>query len=189
MDGGTLKQFIFNDQPISIRTSLQIMLGVAEGLKQLHDSNVIHRDIAARNILLDKNKKPKLADFGLARFLDSGNKLATIGKNNIPVRWMAPESLRHEYSTASDIWSFGILVWEIVARSKPHKNEKIGDLIDKIRDEGYTPRIPSSTHNTLRLLMLQCWEYDAKERPSVDDVRNLLKDTLNELSSQTSDSP
>jgi len=88
-------------------------------------------------------------------------------KTNIgPIRWMAPESIANRiYSKKSDIWSFGIVVWEIVARSEPHSKIDIFDAAIQIRDGGLVPTIPEDCPPLLRETMEMCWKQQADERP------------------------
>ena len=87
---------------------------------------IIHRDLAARNVLVDHNKLCKIADFGMSRFANEDGEVieARHGRNALPIRWMAPESLIYSlFTTKTDVWSFGILMWEIVTLGKQKKNK------------------------------------------------------------------
>lgn len=82
---------------------------------------IIHRDLAARNVLVDHNKLCKIADFGMSRFANEDGEVIETrhGRNALPIRWMAPESLIYSlFTTKTDVWSFGILMWEIVTLGK-----------------------------------------------------------------------
>ncbi len=130
----------------------------------LHNNNIVHRDMAARNILLSEIGEPKISDFGMSRLVtdDGGNTTkATVG----PLKWMAPESIRNrEYSKKSDMWSFGVTVWEIVTREEPYKGEDLMDLGLKIRDEGHSLAIPDNTEPIFKHIMESCFKKDPQER-------------------------
>ena len=92
---------------------------VAAGMNYLEDENVVHRDLAARNVLLTKKWHCKVADFGLARLIENETYLSSKG-TKLPVRWTAPEGINdNKFTTKSDVWSFGVLCYEITSRGLP----------------------------------------------------------------------
>jgi serine/threonine protein kinase len=120
------------NEKLSEKRKIFLIEGIAAGMYHLHKHNIVHRDLAARNILLTSGGDPKISDFGLSRILeqvDEGKTKCKIG----PVCWMAPESIGQQvYSKKSDVWMFGILVYEIVVQSKPHSGQnpkRVGALI------------------------------------------------------------
>jgi serine/threonine protein kinase len=151
---------------------------IALGMRHLHKYNIVHRDLAARNILLSHSNlidtHLKISDFGMSRVLqeDSASKTRTgIG----PVCWMAPESLREKiYSKKSDVWMFGILVYEIVSRCEPHYDKDPMRVSSLIRDEGVTPNIPNDCPHKLRQLMIICWNKQPEQRPSFETICEIL---------------
>jgi serine/threonine protein kinase len=98
---------------------------IASGMYHLHQHNIVHRDLAARNILIGSDCHLKISDFGMSRILmqsQEGKTNANIG----PVCWMAPEAIAYKnYSKSSDVWSFGIVVYEIVSQKEPHSDRDI----------------------------------------------------------------
>jgi serine/threonine protein kinase len=130
----------------------------------LHNNNIVHRDLAARNILLSATGAPKISDFGMSRVIaeDTGNTTkSTVG----PVKWMAPESIKHkEYSKKSDTWTFGVVVWEIVTRQEPYKDEDLMEVGVKIRDEGHSLPIPDDTEPIFKHIMESCFKKEPQDR-------------------------
>jgi tRNA A-37 threonylcarbamoyl transferase component Bud32 len=176
--GGSLDKVLANkDRIITLEQMMKWIRGIAAGMLHLHKHNVIHRDLAARNILLDNNDVPKISDFGMSRVLDLGPEGRTrcpLG----PVCWMAPESLRKDnkvYSQKSDVWMFGIVVYEIIARQEPHAGQNPVEVAKQIRDNGLTPQIPSNCPSNLRQLMLSCWNKQPELRPSFEDICRMLQ--------------
>jgi hypothetical protein len=172
-NGGGLDEIIFDQsRPLSVVQQLNLIAGIARGILHLHNNNVVHRDIAARNVLLSSAGEPKVADFGFSRVVEAagGQTDSTVG----PVCWMAPESLRSQkYSFKTDVWSFGVLMYEILARQEPYKGMSVLDVGPKIRDEGMTPNesvIDGSVPQELRNIMKSCWKMDPDERPSFTDI-------------------
>jgi len=94
-----------------------------------------------------------------------------------PVCWMAPESIAHRnYSKKSDVWTFGIVVYEIVAQCEPHKNKDVIDVAVRIRDEGLTPEISSDCPEKLRQVMEMCWKKQTDQRPNFETICSMLED-------------
>jgi serine/threonine protein kinase len=116
---GSLDKTLSGPKAYPMKKLLRIIKGIAAGVYHLHSENIVHRDLAARNILMAENL-PRVADFGFSRAVERDGR----GKTNAstgPIKWMAPESLRtKEYSKMSDVWSFGILCYEILAGKEPH---------------------------------------------------------------------
>jgi proto-oncogene tyrosine-protein kinase Ret len=144
----------------------------------LHKFNIIHRDLAARNILLTTTGSPKISDFGMSRLLhvaDVGKTYSNIG----PIRWMAPESLAQQiYSKKTDIWSFGIVVYEVVAQREPHVDVNPLDVGVLIRDTYLTPTIPTNCPPLLRKIMEMCWHKEPDHRPSIEAICNMFDEHM-----------
>jgi predicted Ser/Thr protein kinase/uncharacterized protein YkvS len=174
--GGSLDKFLFDSgQPLSEEYKIQLVKGIARGMLHLHRHNIIHRDLAARNILLTATKEPKISDFGMSRVLQREDEEGQTKTNIGPIRWMAPESIsKRKYSKKSDVWSFGIVVWEIVAQREPHSDIEIVDAAVQIRDKGLVPKIPENCPPLLREIMLLCWKQQPEERPTFQEICRLL---------------
>jgi serine/threonine protein kinase len=159
---------------LPLANKIELIRGIAAGMSHLHSHNIIHRDLAARNILLTGNGHPKISDFGMSRILQEqqeGKTQSTLG----PVRWMAPESIsQRTYSKQSDVWTFGIVVWEIIAQKEPHLAVNPVDIGRLIRDQNLTPKIPEDCPQKLQEIMTLCWKRDPNERPSIEHICVML---------------
>ncbi|XP_067049579.1 ephrin type-B receptor 1-B-like [Acropora muricata] len=157
-------------------TTIQLLgmaRGVACGMVYLSEMNFIHRDLAARNILVGENLFCKVSDFGLSRELTDDNpdsEYETQG-GKIPVRWTAPEALKsRKFSSASDVWSYGILVWEIMSFSdRPYWEWNNYDVMNRV-ESGYRLPSPKNCPKLVHNLMLNCWESDKTKRPTFADI-------------------
>ncbi|XP_027047190.1 ephrin type-A receptor 4a-like, partial [Pocillopora damicornis] len=166
-------------------TSLQLTgmaRGVAHGMKYLSELNFIHRDLAARNVLVGENMLCKVSDFGLSRELaedDEAQAEYTTQGGKIPVRWTAPEALQHRtFSSASDVWSFGILMWEITSYcDRPYWNWDNFDVIRRV-EAGYRLPPPQGCPKIIHSLMIECWHKDKTKRPNFSDIVTRLDELI-----------
>ncbi|RWS29228.1 tyrosine kinase receptor Cad96Ca-like protein [Leptotrombidium deliense] len=175
----------YNESDVYLTTSdlLSFAHSCAKGMEFISSYGIIHRDIAARNILVDKNKNCKVADFGLARCIrdkdDDVYEQKT--KGAMPVRWMAPESLTVSvFTTKSDVWSFGILLWEIVTLgSTPYPGLGANEVIKNV-SEGFIMENPNVIwcSNACYNLMKDCWHNNPKKRPTFSDVKQRIYDLM-----------
>ncbi|XP_017468159.1 PREDICTED: tyrosine kinase receptor Cad96Ca-like [Rhagoletis zephyria] len=142
-------------------------------------SEIIHRDLAARNILITDDHTCKIADFGFARDVITSKIYERKSEGKLPIRWMAIESLYDNiFSIKSDIWSFGILMWEIVTLgSTPYPGISAADVMRKVRD-GYRLEKPEHCRRELYNIMYYCWESEANERPTFVDLVQMLDKLL-----------
>ncbi|KAK4298246.1 hypothetical protein Pmani_029396 [Petrolisthes manimaculis] len=154
---------------------------IATGCEYLQARGIIHRDLAARNILVDHNKVCKIADFGLARSVkDLGTDIyEQKSRGALPIRWMAPESLYMSIFThKSDVWSFGILCWEIVTLgSTPYPGMTAREVMRSVR-EGHRLDRPDHCRPELYRVLARCWHPDLNLRPPFTQLRQELADLI-----------
>ncbi|CAG9760159.1 unnamed protein product [Ceutorhynchus assimilis] len=168
------------------RDILSFARQIASGMSYLSDIKLVHRDLAARNILLADNKVCKISDFGLTRDIYEDSAYFKKSKGRVPVKWMAPESLAdHLYTTKSDVWSFGILIWELITLgSSPYPGIAVHNLYNLLK-QGYRMERPPNCSTVLYALMNKCWNLDSNARPTFLELYhcfdNLLTDNINYL--------
>lgn len=159
---------------------------IAEGMSCLAACSIIHRDLAARNILMGKDGVLKISDFGLTRNVEYYYRKLTDGR--VPVKWLAPESLFDRiYTTKSDVWSFGVLLWEIFTfGSSPFPMVDPASISTLIRSGVRNPK-PKFAPTYVYALMCACWEWDSRKRPSFSELRHWLESFERNLRPQCDD--
>ncbi|XP_058877249.1 focal adhesion kinase 1-like isoform X3 [Acipenser ruthenus] len=157
---------------------------LSTALAYLESKRFVHRDIAARNVLVSSTDCVKLGDFGLSRYMeDSSYYKASKGK--LPIKWMAPESINfRRFTSASDVWMFGVCMWEILMYGvKPFQGVKNNDVIGRI-ENGERLAMPHNCPPTLYSLMTKCWAYDPSKRPRFTELKVQLNTILEEEKAQ-----
>ncbi|XP_063230535.1 tyrosine-protein kinase receptor torso [Bacillus rossius redtenbacheri] len=168
---------------ITATTLLAIARQIAVGMEYLSGNRVVHRDLAARNVLVCDGLSVKISDFGLSRDVYEQNVYQKKGGGRLPVKWMALESLTYQiYTAQSDVWSFGVLLWEIATLGgNPYPCTPSNQLLRLLR-AGHRMECPPSCSLDLYLIMLECWKAKPKERPTFTQLSQRL-DALLEASS------
>ncbi|KAK2489068.1 hypothetical protein MC885_006887 [Smutsia gigantea] len=170
----------FYKQPITMEDLISYSFQVARGMEFLSSRKCIHRDLAARNILLSENNVVKICDFGLARDIYKNPDYVRKGDTRLPLKWMAPESIFDKiYSTQSDVWSYGVLLWEIFSLGgSPYPGVQMDqDFCGRLK-EGMRMRAPEYATPEIYQIMLDCWHKDPKERPRFAELVEKLGDLL-----------
>ena len=142
----------------------------------LASRKVLHGDLAARNILLCEDNIVKICDFGLARSMYKNDNYKKKGEAPLPFKWLALESIsEHVFSTYSDVWAFGIVLWELFSLGKvPYTGmEANQNLFFKLRD-GYRMEKPQFANQDVYDIMLNCWNVKPESRPSFTDLEQRL---------------
>jgi serine/threonine protein kinase len=150
---------------------LQMARQIAAGMKYLAHKAFIHRDLAVRNVMLDHSFTCKIGDFGLSRDLTDSDYYITHG-GRIPVRWTAPEAVMYrKYSTSSDIWSYGIVLYEIwTLGQRPYGDSWSNNYVIERLDEGYRLFPPPGCSHAIYNMMIKCWHPDRHRRPSFEVI-------------------
>ncbi|PFX33275.1 Proto-oncogene tyrosine-protein kinase receptor Ret [Stylophora pistillata] len=167
-------------KPQTSLTSEQLMKfawQVADGMSYLSSIPIIHRDLAARNVLVGEGETCKVTDFGLARDVQKDNIYQMKSKGRVPLKWTSIEALLYgKYSTKSDVWSYGVLLYEIFTiGGSPYPRMDHGIKIAKLLEEGYRMPKPQHVDDKLYEIMTNCWKDDPNLRPSFQNLRNELK--------------
>lgn len=155
---------------------------VAAGMEYLEDRNFIHRDLAARNCLVGENHLVKVADFGLARLMRDDTYTAHAGAK-FPIKWTAPEGLAYnKFSTKSDVWAFGILLWEIATYGvSPYPGVDLTNVYHLL-ESGYRMDAPQGCPTRVYELMKQCWLWNPVDRPTFSSSHHSLETMFQETS-------
>ncbi|XP_070396194.1 focal adhesion kinase 1 isoform X1 [Dermacentor albipictus] len=185
---GEMRAYLQNNKHrLDLATLIQYAYQLSTALSYLESKKYVHRDIAARNVLVSSHDCVKLGDFGLSRWVED-HSYYKASRGKLPIKWMAPESINfRRFTAASDVWMFGVCMWEILMLGvKPFQGVKNNDVIGRIEDGERLP-LPPDCPPRLYSLMSQCWSYEPSKRPCFRDVKQVLSEILAEERHQLED--
>uniref|UniRef100_A0A7N8Y916 Tyrosine-protein kinase n=1 Tax=Mastacembelus armatus TaxID=205130 RepID=A0A7N8Y916_9TELE len=173
--GGDFLSFLRKKKDeLKTKQLVRFAVDVAAGMAYLESKNCIHRDLAARNCLVGEGSVLKISDFGMSRQEDDGV-YSSSGLKQIPIKWTAPEALNYgRYSSDSDVWSYGILLWETfslgVCPYPGMTNQQAREQVEK----GYRMACPQRCPEDVYKVMLRCWQYNPEDRPKFSELQRDL---------------
>ena len=184
INSGVLSDRSSNSPVLNMVDLLHISYQIAVGMEYLTSQHFTHRDLAARNCLVGENLLVKISDFGLTRDIYSNEYYLISGTEKLlPIRWMAPESITYgRFTHETDIWSYGILLWEIFTFGKvPHYLLSNKDVMEAV-SLGQHPGPPEGCPNVIKHLMLSCWQPLPSDRNTFSDIiASLLEDDVDNI--------
>ncbi|KAK3566769.1 hypothetical protein QTP86_004529 [Hemibagrus guttatus] len=178
MANGSLLDFLKSPEGRKIQLPKMIDFGaqIAEGMAYIEKKNYIHRDLRAANVLVSESLLCKIADFGLARVIEDNEYSAREGAK-FPIKWTAPEAINYgSFTIKSDMWSFGILIYEIVTYGKiPYTGLSNSEVMARVQ-RGYRMQCPDNCPPELYEIMTSCWKAKPEERPTFDYMQSVMED-------------
>jgi len=177
MKNGSLLEYLQGKgRTLKLAQLIDMSAQIAAGMAYLESQNYIHRDLAARNVLVGENHIVKIADFGLARLIKEDEYEARVGAR-FPIKWTAPEAANYSrFSIKSDVWSFGILLTELVTFGRiPYPGMTNAEVLHQV-EHGYRMQAPQGCSPALYDIMLECWHKDPMKRPTFETLQWKLED-------------
>ncbi|XP_072022139.1 uncharacterized protein [Amphiura filiformis] len=179
---GNLREYLHlvrqegDDKVLKPAQLVKFALDVSKGMEFISSKNCVHRDLAIRNVLLGEGKLCKLSDFGLARDMEQYHQYFSQSSSKLPVRWMAPEAIEYNmFTIKTDVWSFGIVLWELVTMGAHPYAGLNGVEVRKMLQNGERLEKPRHCSDDMYQFMLKCWDDNPKNRPDFDDVCKQLE--------------
>uniref|UniRef100_A0A7N8Y2P3 Protein tyrosine kinase 7 (inactive) n=1 Tax=Mastacembelus armatus TaxID=205130 RepID=A0A7N8Y2P3_9TELE len=190
-DLGDLKQFLriskskddkVKSQPISTKTKVSICAQVAHGMEHLSNHRFVHKDLAARNCLINSQRRVKVSSLSLSKDVYN-SEYYHYRQAWIPLRWLPAESVfEDDFSTKSDVWAFGVLMWEVFSHGEmPYSKLSDDEALEGLQTGKLKLPVPDGCPSKIYKLMVRCWALSLKERPSFSDIVH----TLGELPSDS----
>lgn len=187
VDLGDLKQFLrickskdekLKSQPLSTKQKVALCTQVALGMEHLSNNRFVHKDLAARNCLVSAQRQVKVSALGLSKDVYN-SEYYHFRQAWVPLRWMSPEAiLESDFSTKSDVWAFGVLMWEVFTHGEmPHGGQADDEVLADLQAGKARLPQPEGCPSKLYRLMQRCWALSPKDRPSFSEIANTLGDS------------
>ncbi|XP_047310944.1 serine/threonine-protein kinase STY13-like [Impatiens glandulifera] len=176
LPGGALKNFLIKNRrkKLPFKVVIQLALDLAKGLSYLHSEKIVHRDVKTENMLLDKTRVLKIADFGVAR-VEASNPNDMTGETGT-LGYMAPEVLNgNPYNRKCDVYSFGICLWEIYCCDMPYPDLSFSEVTAAVVRQNLRPEIPRCCPSGLANVMRRCWDANPDKRPEMEEAVTMLE--------------
>ena len=168
------------EEPSAVSTDFELPLWASQiacGMQYLQSKRFVHRDLAARNILLASKYQTKISDFGLSRVVGEKDYYRATKGGRWPVKWYAPECINYgTFSHASDVWSYGVVLWEMYSYGEQPFKDKTGQQTVDYIEAGHRLAMPEKASNDVYTIMLKCWEYRPDNRPTFEELFSIFSD-------------
>ncbi|XP_067137669.1 tyrosine-protein kinase Shark-like isoform X3 [Centruroides vittatus] len=177
---GPLNKYLRCHRDMPVQDILYLMMQVSMAMEYLENKQFVHRDLAARNVLLVNESFAKISDFGMSRALGLGKeyyRAEVAGK--WPLKWYAPECIYYfKFSTKSDVWSYGVSLWEALSYGEKPYQGLTGREILEMFERNERLAKPANCPNEIYDIMWKCWQYRAEDRPTFAEVHQMMKEIV-----------